>query len=102
LGPDVDFDSPATFQSNFPSARFIRDDIRDVKSSDVEAFINPGRKSLFCGRVPRRPFSPTNRLFPKNDKRISLSDGFCRFVVNAMKKGCHLVAFFLMGGILLP
>jgi DNA (cytosine-5)-methyltransferase 1 len=68
LGLDVGFDSAAAFQSNFPSARFIRDDIRDAKPSDVEAFISPGRKSLFCGRVPCRPFSPTNRLFPKNEK----------------------------------
>lgn len=81
LGLDVDLDSAETFQSNFPRAAFIREDIREL-STDVLGQFMKNRKHpiLFSGCAPCQPFSRQNKHTSESDERRYLLDEFARFV----------------------
>jgi DNA (cytosine-5)-methyltransferase 1 len=80
LGLDLDSDSAKSFQGHFPSASFIQKDLRKVKLSEVEGYMNYGHRSLFCGCAPCQPFSVMNRKVSNKDDRILLLAEMCRFI----------------------
>jgi DNA (cytosine-5)-methyltransferase 1 len=82
---DVDEDSAATFQKNFPDATFINEDIRQVQTDRLEALIAQceDQPLVFAGCAPCQPFSVQNRARKNKDKldaRINLLSEFGRFV----------------------
>jgi DNA (cytosine-5)-methyltransferase 1 len=81
MGLDIDPDSAATFQTNFPRAKFFQGDIRDLNTNILAPLIR-SRKApiLFCGCAPCQPFSKQNRTQSKRDPRRNLLAEFERFV----------------------
>jgi DNA (cytosine-5)-methyltransferase 1 len=81
LGLDNDPNASATFRKNFPHARFIESDIRQIS---VEAlapiFARRTRPILFSGCAPCQPFSKQNRHMMSGDPRRTLLAEFGRFV----------------------
>ncbi|RXH03824.1 DNA cytosine methyltransferase [Bradyrhizobium guangzhouense] len=81
LGLDNDPSASATFRANFPNARFIERDIRQIS---VEAlaplFVGRTRPILFSGCAPCQPFSKQNRHMTSDDPRRTLLAEFERFV----------------------
>jgi DNA (cytosine-5)-methyltransferase 1 len=83
MGLDFDQDSSTTFQKNFPEAKFIHDDIRQVETERIRSEIeNCGDNPiLFSGCAPCQPFSVQNQTRNKKpDARIDLLAQFGRFV----------------------
>ncbi|MDR1164814.1 MAG: DNA cytosine methyltransferase [Deltaproteobacteria bacterium] len=80
FGLDIDPDAAATFRLNFPSAHFLQNDIRNVQPKELESYINPKHKTLFCGCAPCQPFSKQNKRKYIDDGRTNLPQEFCRFI----------------------
>lgn len=82
LGIDIDPDAAATFQANFPEARFLCRDIRKVRITDLEPHLPNQRPYplLFSACAPCQPFSKQNREKDRSDKRASLLNQLHRFV----------------------
>ena len=82
MGIDMDVDAAATYQSNFPEAHFICQDIRELQVTDLEPYLPSQRERplLFSACAPCQPFSKQNRCKSESDKRASLLDEFHRFV----------------------
>tara|TARA_R110000796_G_C14532852_1_gene432072 strand:- start:102 stop:1130 length:1029 start_codon:yes stop_codon:yes gene_type:complete len=80
MGLDIDHDSAETFRLNFPTAKFIENDIRRIMPEDIADIVNRSNPILFCGCAPCQPFSKQNRQQNKDDKRLDLLDEFGRFV----------------------
>ncbi len=79
---DLDPDAKRTFESNFPKARFICSDIRDVSVDDVAPHIKRrhGRPLVFGACAPCQPFSRQMQNRRPSDGRKSLLGEFHRFV----------------------
>lgn len=83
LGLDVDFDSAETFQHNFPSANFIREDIRNLETDALAPFVrNRKHPILFSGCAPCQPFSRQNKNSNEGDSRRYLLEEFGRFIAS--------------------
>ncbi|MBF0143565.1 MAG: DNA cytosine methyltransferase [Magnetococcales bacterium] len=82
LGLDIDRDAAATFQSNFPDAVFLHQDIREIEVGILRPFIaqNPRPPLLFGACAPCQPFSKQNRRRSDDDGRRTLLAEFRRFV----------------------
>ncbi len=83
MGLDFDQDSSTTFQNNFPEAKFIHDDIRQVETERIKFTIEScgDHPILFSGCAPCQPFSVQNQKRNKKpDARIDLLAQFGRFV----------------------
>lgn len=82
LGIDNDPDAGATYQANFPEAKFLSADLRKTRSNKLKSYINScnGHAILFCGCAPCQPFSTQNGTRKKKDSRRSLLSHFGRFV----------------------
>lgn len=76
---DNDPDAAATFQRNFPEARFIERDIRSLDVNELEGYL-PDGPLLFAGCAPCQPFSNQNRQKRRSDERRPLLGEFQRFV----------------------
>jgi DNA (cytosine-5)-methyltransferase 1 len=78
---DIDADSIATFQTNFPSVHVLHADIRDVSPEYLSQIILDREKPLlFCACAPCQPFSRQNRHKKEFDPRKSLLFEFVRFI----------------------
>ncbi len=81
MGLDVDADSASTFQANFPKAKFLLGDIREMDTDVIRPLLKSRKDPvLFCGCAPCQPFSKQNRLKTKIDPRRDLLAEFGRFV----------------------
>jgi DNA (cytosine-5)-methyltransferase 1 len=83
MGLDIDSDSAATFQHNFPEAKFIQKDIRLIDMDVLNPLMNEclGNPVLFSGCAPCQPFSIQNRSRKSSpDKRTDLLIWFGKFV----------------------
>lgn len=81
MGLDIDTDSTETFKLNFPKAKVINSDIRNLQVSDISPIVGKrNNKILFTGCAPCQPFSKQNRHAHAGDDRITLLDEFGRFV----------------------
>ncbi len=81
---DHDADAKASFQANFPDARFESVDIEDVDVEDIRSRIESEKPHpvLFTGCAPCQPFTKQNTQRPEFDKddRVPLLDHFARLV----------------------
>lgn len=81
---DQNSDAIETFQTNFPDAQVILDDIREVELDAlrpmIESYEDQAVHTLFCGCAPCQPFSKQNKRLGSNDERRTLLDEFLRFV----------------------
>lgn len=82
LGLDIDPDAAETFRANFPGAEFICQDIRTLKTADIENNIarNNNEPTVFGACAPCQPFSKQNRQKKGDDVRKTLLPEFHRFV----------------------
>lgn len=82
LGIDLDPDAAKTYQANFPSAAFIRRDIRNVKVEDLTPHVahSKPRPVLFGACAPCQPFSKQRGDQTQSDGRKDLLGEFHRFV----------------------
>jgi len=84
VGIDNDKDASETYKYNIKPELFINEDIRQIETDSISAYVNKYKKDnyiLFCGCAPCQPFSSQNKKrFSKDDKRFSLLDEFSRFV----------------------
>ncbi|MTV41410.1 DNA (cytosine-5-)-methyltransferase [Duganella radicis] len=82
MGLDIDPDSSESFRANFPKAKFLLGDIRDMDVEILRPIIGKKRKTplLFCGCAPCQPFSTQNRNQNTKDPRRDLLSEFSRFV----------------------
>lgn len=82
LGIDFDEHAAASYQANFPDAKFIQDDIRNVQPEQIEKMLTGIKKSplLFSACAPCQPFSSQNKNKFDGDNRISLLDETNRFI----------------------
>ena len=82
LGIDEDEDAAATFQGNFPEAKFICRDIRQILTWELEVHLARQRERpvLFSACAPCQPFSKQNREKSKSDSRATLLSELDRFV----------------------
>ena len=80
LGIDHDAQAAATYQRNFPTARFIQQDITTLSVESVSEAIPTG-PLLFAGCAPCQPFSRQNHHKHHSDRRVSLLSEFERFVL---------------------
>jgi DNA (cytosine-5)-methyltransferase 1 len=82
-GLDIDLDSGATFQANFPAADFL---LGDIRSTDTDALapimmkVPPSMPVLFSGCAPCQPFSKQNANKRHDDPRRNLLSEFLRFI----------------------
>jgi DNA (cytosine-5)-methyltransferase 1 len=79
---DSDEDSAHTFQHNFPNAKFLKKDIRQVAAQDLSEVLVSSKNSplLFCGCAPCQPFSNQRRMVSDKDNRKTLLSEFQRFI----------------------
>ena len=82
VGIDNDRDAGATFQQNFPEAKFILEDIRSLQPYDLFPFFSRQRERplLFCACAPCQPFTKQRTEKHKSDKRGTLLDEMHRFI----------------------
>jgi DNA (cytosine-5)-methyltransferase 1 len=82
LGLDFDLDSSKTYKSNFPAAKFIQRDIKEVTCLEVASALNLQRDDIlvFCGCAPCQPFSKIKTHKKLDDTRVGLLTHFGRFV----------------------
>ena len=82
VGIDRDPDAAATFRANFPEARFLEGDIREVRAADLDAPLarRRGQALLFVVCAPCQPFSKQNREKKRADDRAELLDELPRFL----------------------
>lgn len=85
MGLDIDPDAALTYRTNFPRAKFIETDIRNL-SADALApmLLDRSQPILFCGCAPCQPFSKQNLQKDVNDPRRSLLTEFGRFVESGL------------------
>src|ERR1700722_10299392 len=72
LGIDFDRDSAKTYRRNFPNARFIERDIRQLKVKDIAAYVSRSerrRPIVFGACAPCQPFSKQRRPNRMDDSR---------------------------------
>lgn len=79
---DFDKDSAETYRNNFPEAKFIENDIRNVHVEDLSNIIHSFKDSplLFCGCAPCQPFTGQRRIKKEDDTRKTLLFEFQRFI----------------------
>jgi DNA (cytosine-5)-methyltransferase 1 len=82
LGLDIEPDARDTFQTNFPEAAFICEDIRNVSLESITPHVHraAGDRLLFSCCAPCQPFSILNRKKNRKDARALLLYEFARFV----------------------
>ena len=83
LGIDLDQDAARTYKANFPRARFIQRDIRQVKAADIAPYVSVSksrRPIVFGACAPCQPFSKQRYKRPGDDVRKDLLSEFHRFV----------------------
>lgn len=83
FGLDSDLDAAKTFQLNFPTAKFINDDIRNVTINNINNLYLEAKSVglvLFCGCAPCQPFSTQNTKKIDNDPRRYLLSYFSDFI----------------------
>lgn len=83
LGIDFDRDSASTYRKNFPRARFIEGDIRNLRPKDIESYVSTSsrrRPIVFGACAPCQPFSKQRRNDGQSDERKDLLGEFHRFV----------------------
>ena len=83
LGIDFDPNAAATYQANFPHAKFILDDVRNITVEDVVAKVPRVNEVplLLCTCAPCQPFSNQNNKRSESDIRRSLLDETHRFIL---------------------
>jgi DNA (cytosine-5)-methyltransferase 1 len=81
-GIDNDADAGATYQRNFPDAKFFLDDIRCLQPYDFRDLIGDDRSVplLVSACAPCQPFSKQKTTKHKRDERSVLLDQLHRFV----------------------
>ncbi len=81
-GIDCDEDAGRTFKSHFPRARFLRRDIRHMRTSELSRLVSKKRRApiLFACCAPCQPFSKQNGSPVRGDGRKYLLEEFARFV----------------------
>ena len=81
-GIDIDRDSRDTYCRNFPNAKFIFGDIREISVSNIASIVqkNVQRPILFGACAPCQPFSKQNSNKGEGDARRDLLGEFHRFV----------------------
>ncbi|HDS1127074.1 TPA: DNA cytosine methyltransferase [Stenotrophomonas maltophilia] len=84
FGLDIDRDSAATFQTNFPDAAFFLGDISRFDPNSLFGLIDSDDLTLFCGCAPCQPFSKQNSNKKARDPRAKMLDEFCRMVVTCL------------------
>lgn len=79
---EVDESAAATYRANFPAARLIQGDIRDLPTThpDLGAVGDTTRIRLFAGCAPCQPFSGHQQQARHGDPRNGLLMEFLRFV----------------------
>ena len=84
LAVEWDQDAAATFRLNFPTAKVIERDIREVPTEEVDAVLQPsaGSVRLFAGCAPCQPFAGHRHAPTSKDTRSFLLLEFLRFVVD--------------------
>lgn len=86
FGLDFDKNASASFQSNFPDACFINEDITKLDVTCIDKQFSSCKEqkklTLFSGCAPCQPFSKQNRNrnSTNNDPRVNLLSEFSRFV----------------------
>ncbi|MCC5044701.1 DNA cytosine methyltransferase [Xanthomonas campestris pv. raphani] len=80
FGLDIDRDSAATFQVNFPKASFYLGDISGFDPFSLTELIGVDDITLFCGCAPCQPFSKQNSNKKLRDPRAKMLDEFSRMV----------------------
>ncbi len=81
-GIDCDSNAGATFQLNFPKAKFLNEDISKLYSPSLKHLIPEKRNFplLFSACAPCQPFTKQNTTKPEEDKRKTLIDHLHRFI----------------------
>jgi predicted XRE-type DNA-binding protein len=80
---DFDRDSARTYRKNFPAARFIERDIRQLKVKDIAPHVSSSKRRrpiVFGACAPCQPFSKQRRSDRRVDARKNLLGEFHRFV----------------------
>lgn len=81
FGIDNDPTSGLTFVRNFPEAKFIKADIRDMDVTDIQSALPSSPTPIvFAACAPCQPFSKQRRGSRKGDDRAPLLLEFLRFV----------------------
>lgn len=82
LGIDFDENAAESYKTNFPNAKFIRDDIRNVKVRHIAEKVPDWRETdlVFCACAPCQPFSSQNKKRDSSDTRRSLLSETKRFI----------------------
>jgi DNA (cytosine-5)-methyltransferase 1 len=82
LGLDIDENSQATYQMNFPKAQFINKDIRRVETEEVLEIVKVNNAPLLITAcAPCQPFSKQNNSKSEKDERRTLLDETHRFIL---------------------
>lgn len=79
-GIDLDNDAKTTFESNFPTSKFILNDIRRVRTEALRDLLCLNEPLLFCASAPCQPFSKQRAPSITKDSRETLLNSFSRFV----------------------
>ena len=83
FGLDNDQDAERTFRTNFPEADFVREDIRDVATWELDQFVErcSDHPLWFSACAPCQPFSQQRRgIVPSGDERSGVLGHLMRFV----------------------
>jgi DNA (cytosine-5)-methyltransferase 1 len=82
LGIDIDPDAQRTFETNFPEAIFLREDIYALPIETIVPYIVriPDTINLFCCCAPCQPFSRQNKNPEKRKTEAGLLYEFANFV----------------------
>lgn len=82
LALDFDREAADTYRLNFPEATFICEDVRRIRTADIEPFFERQRQTpvLISACAPCQPFSRQNRQKRNDDGRITLLSELHRFV----------------------
>ena len=104
LGLDCDHEAGLTFRRNFPKAVFLERDIRKVRATEFDSYVERDRNYpiVFTACAPCQPFSKQNRQKRTDDGRVPLLDELRRFIrrfkpeylfvenVPGMQRGCEV------------
>jgi DNA (cytosine-5)-methyltransferase 1 len=80
MGIDNDRDAADTYRANFPEAKFLEIDVRQLAASDLKPLLPTG-PLLFAGCAPCQPFSRQNRNKKTTDPRRDLLSEFARILI---------------------
>lgn len=83
-GIDVDAEAGATFQRNFPEAKFLLQDIQSLTVEDLDQVLGLSAEEplIFSACAPCQPFSQQKTQKRDRDERRDLLDELHRFVVH--------------------